>query len=462
MNIPILIICYNNYKYVKNTLEQILKINKEYYKNIQIVNNNSNCKDTINFLKNVDVNVIHNDNNGPWINNEINIHIYETLPDKYILTDPDLELNQHIPTNFIEVLSELSDKYGTSKIGLALDISDFEKMYETTYHRDQTIYNWEKEFWKNKINDSDYELYTAGVDTTFCLINKKHIYNFDNVIRVAGNFTSKHLPWYKENKIYNIYENYILNSKTPEFSTISKLIIPYLDEKYLKINKNNELFFIENNENNPNLSFWKNTYSNWENDTFKVFDKFLMKDKIFIDIGGWIATSAMYGSRKSKHVYSIEADYKAFEDMKLNLQTNCTNNYTLINKAIYNIDNMKIKFGKNKFMRNSKMNDSTSQIYEENETSDEYYLAETITLENLIKEYEINHNEIGLIKLDIEGGEENILNELLNIHNEYNIPIHISFHYNWWNNKNLDRFVSLTSEQKDTIIAYPFTSILFE
>ena len=239
MNIPILIICYNNYKYVKNTLEQIVKINKEYYKNIQIVNNNSNCKDTINFLKNVDVNVIHNDNNGPWINNEINIHIYETLPDKYILTDPDLELNQHIPTNFIEVLSELSDKYGTSKIGLALDISDFEKMYETTYHRDQTIYNWEKEFWKNKINDSDYELYTAGVDTTFCLINKKHIYNFDNVIRVAGNFTSKHLPWYKENKIYNIYENYILNSKTSEFSTISKLIIPYLDEKYLKINKNN-------------------------------------------------------------------------------------------------------------------------------------------------------------------------------------------------------------------------------
>jgi FkbM family methyltransferase len=318
------------------------------------------------------------------------------------------------------------------------------------------------EFWKNKINDSDYELYTAGVDTTFCLINKKHIYNFDNVIRVAGNFTSKHLPWYKENKIYNIYENYILNSKTSEFSTISKLIIPYLDEKYLKINKNNELFFIENNENNPNLSFWKNTYSNWENDTFKVFDKFLMKDKIFIDIGGWIATSAMYGSRKSKHVYSIEADYNTFEDMKLNLQTNCTNNYTLINKAIYNIDNMKIKFGKNKFMRNSKMNDSTSQIYEENETSDEYYLAETITLENLIKEYEINHNEIGLIKVDIEGGEENILNELLNIHNEYNIPIHISFHYNWWNNKNLDRFVSLTSEQKDTIIAYPFTSILFE
>ena len=30
---------------------------------------------------------------------------------------------------------------------------------------------------------------------------------------------------------------------------------------------------IENNINNPNLSFWKDTYSNWENETFVVFDK---------------------------------------------------------------------------------------------------------------------------------------------------------------------------------------------
>lgn len=47
MDIPILVICYNNYKYVKNTLEQIKKINSEYYKNIQIVNNSSNCLETI-------------------------------------------------------------------------------------------------------------------------------------------------------------------------------------------------------------------------------------------------------------------------------------------------------------------------------------------------------------------------------------------------------------------------------
>ena len=63
MDIPIIIICYNNYLYVKNTLLQILKINKDYYKNIIIVNNNSTCINTKNFLNTTDLNVINNVSN---------------------------------------------------------------------------------------------------------------------------------------------------------------------------------------------------------------------------------------------------------------------------------------------------------------------------------------------------------------------------------------------------------------
>ena len=65
MDFPILVICYNNYKYVQNTLAQILKINKNYYNQIIIINNGSTCFDTIEFLKNIDVPIIQNDNNGP-------------------------------------------------------------------------------------------------------------------------------------------------------------------------------------------------------------------------------------------------------------------------------------------------------------------------------------------------------------------------------------------------------------
>lgn len=464
MDIPIIIICYNNYLYVKNTLEQLLKINNECYKNIQILNNKSTCLDTINFLKNIDVTVINNlENNGPLISSNNNKHIYDILPNKFILTDPDLLLNENIPSDFIEILSNLSDKYGTSKIGFALNITDFEKFYkDTSYFNGLSIYDYEKNFWINKIYDDNYELYDALIDTTFCLINKDNVAKNGREIRIAGNFTAKHLPWYVENDIYNIYENYINSVNSTRISKISKLIIPYTENKYLKIYKNNELFLIENNESNQNLSFWKNIFSQWENETFKIFDKYLSKDKIFIDIGGWIGTTSMYASRKSKHVYSIEADKQSINDMRLNLEINSNGNYTLINKAIYNIKNIEIKFGKNKFLENSKLNDSTSQIYDDNESSNDFYYIETITLEDIINEYLINIKDISLIKVDIEGGEENILNDLIQFNKEYRVPLYISFHYSWWKDKNLDRFTFLNSNIKNKIMENPFVSIVFQ
>lgn len=462
MDIPIIIICYNNFRYVKNTLSQILKINKEYYKNILILNNNSTCPNTINFLNNVDVKVVNNStNNGPWIDHNTNTHIYDILPDKFILTDPDLKLNENIPNNFIEILSELSDKYEASKIGFALDISDFEKFYkEQNYSYNKSIYEWEQRFWENKMNHDNYDLYESEIDTTFSLINKPYFYKYYH-IRIAGNFTAKHLPWYIENEIFNVYENYINCTITTGISTTTRMVASYTQDNYLQVNKNNELFLFENNESNQNLSFWKNTYSLWKNETFKICDIFLSQDKIFIDIGGWIGTTAMYGSRKSKHVYSIEADKKSFDDMTINLKNNCTNNYTLINKAIFDIDNIKIKFGKKTDLENSKMNDSTSQIYTDDTITDEFYFTESTTITNIIQNYKINTSEISLIKIDIEGDEENILNELFDLHIKYNIPLYISFHYTWWNDKNLDRFAFLSSDIKNKIIAEPFTSIIF-
>jgi hypothetical protein len=421
MDIPIIIICYNNYRYVENTILQILKINKDYNKNIIILNNASTCVDTIKYLKNLaDVYVIdHIQNFGPWIWLDNNRPIYDILPNKFILTDPDLKFNKNIPSNFIEILANLSDKYKTSKIGFALDISDHEKFYMTTDCMgisSNTLYINEKKYWDSKINDNnEYELYNAAIDTTFSLINKENVANGSTLdIRVAGNFTAKHIPWYIDNEIYNVYDNYYYNSNTTSISTFSKIIISNINNKYLKIYKNEELFFIENNINNPNLSFWKDNYSSWNNEMFEIFDKYLSNDKIFIDIGGWIGATSMYCSRKSKHIYAIEADISAFNDMKDNIKANCKNNYTLINKTINNIDNSN-------------------------------------TLETIIKNNNIDLSNISLIKVDIKGGEENILNTLYDIHIKYGIPLYISFHYNLWNNKNLDRFHYLSEYNKNII-----------
>ena len=106
------------------------------------------------------------------------------------------------------------------------------------------------------------------------------------------------------------------------------------------------------------------------------------------------------------------------------------------------------------------MNDSTSQLYHDNDEPPEYYFVDTITLESIITNYQINPSEIGLIKVDIEGGEENILNDLNDIYTKYKIPIYVSFHLTWWNDKNLDRFEWLSDTIKNQIQADPFGSIL--
>lgn len=420
MNIPIIIICYNNHRYVENTLAQISKINIDYYKDIIILNNASTCIDTIEYLKNVKVAVYNNPRNlGPWITWDNNNHIYNVLPDKFILTDPDLKLNKNIPSNFVEILATLSDKYKTTKIGLALDISDHDKFHTTTsYMNNLTICEWEKQFWEKKIDDDKYELYNADIDTTFCLINKNNILNGNDLkIRVAGDFLAKHIPWYIDNEVYNIYDNYVACINTTHISTISRIVKPYVEENYLRIYKNSELFLIRNDENNPMLSFWKDIYSSWENEMFEVFDKYLSKDKVFIDLhcadAAGAAATTMYASRKSKHVYVVNDGYGSgssdvFSDIaSSNLQENCANNYTLINK---------------------------------NEE-----------LESIIKTYDINTTDISLIKVDIKGREEDILGYLYDIHIKFGVHLYIKVYYNEWNDKNLDRFPFLSSIHKQTI-----------
>lgn len=473
MDIPILIICFNNYKYVDNTIKQILNTNKDYGKNIRIVNNSSTCQDTIKYLENLPYKVYHNSNNGPWIYDYVNSHIYNDMPDKYIVTDPDLQFNKNLPSNFIEILEDLSYKYESFKVGFALDIEDSDKMYDGIYYiynnEECNIYRWEKQFWKEKLNDNRYELYNSDIDTTFSLINKKFLdrNNYYKGIRIAGDFTAKHLPWYINDDIYSLRDRYILYNR--KISTISRLIDSHINNNYTIINKSNEVFLIENRKNDINLPFWVNTYKNWEKETFDIFDQTLDKNKIFIDIGAWIGTTSIYGLIKSKHVYSIEADKKSFEDLTHNLKTNFTEGYTIINNAIYNINNIDIKFGKNKFLKGSKTNDSTSQIYtdkiedkEDNkEDKEECYIVKTITIDSIIETNNINPSEISLIKVDIEGGEEYIMDDLYRVHKTYNIPLYLSFHYSWWNNKDLNRFEFLTTNQKQSIINDPFISIFF-
>ena len=200
--IPFVIICWNNLTFVKNFINQI----KKYKRKIIILNNNSEHQLLYTYfdeIKNELGDQIEIRNLDQNYGHEVYMKLSDTLPDVYMLSDPDLELNKNLPDNFVDILYELSNKHKIYKVGFALDISDHENFLSCETYNGSSIHNWEKQFWGNKIED-EYELYNANIDTTFSLINKKYFNgNHHEAIRIAGNFTAKHLPW---------YNNYIKNN----------------------------------------------------------------------------------------------------------------------------------------------------------------------------------------------------------------------------------------------------------
>jgi hypothetical protein len=82
-----------------------------------------------------------------------------------------------------------------------------------------------------RLPNEQYELYIADIDTTFSLINKKNWLNPS--IRIAGDFTCRHLPFYIDNGIMSIDEEYEYYTKS-KFSTISKMFLSYYNNVYKK------------------------------------------------------------------------------------------------------------------------------------------------------------------------------------------------------------------------------------
>ncbi len=380
MGIPIIIPCFNNHIYVENTLKQLKKINPNLLNTVIILNNSSTDFKTQKYLKNLSgIKIINNPNNGPWINNNKNVHIYRILPEKYIITDPDLEFNENLPKNFIEILSNLSDQYRVTRIGFAIKIDDFNKMYQDSdYLFGLNIFQWENQNYQNRLANLEYELYGTGIDTTFCLINKNYI-NDNSCIRIGGNFTCRHLPFYIHDDLLNIYQKYLYwSTSIKNLSTIAKLYRNYITLNYQIINIKNESILIKNTD--KRLDFWKE-YESINKELLNTLDKYLDSNKDFIELNTGLNKLSVYSARKSNKVY-----------------TNNTNQYF-------------------------------SDIYKDNLDNIEYFNIETNYnnfVSNLLEK--VKPESISIINIDINGQEEIILDKLIEINKEYSIPIIIKFY----------------------------------
>jgi FkbM family methyltransferase len=458
------IISFNNGYYVQKTINQLSAKNVPL-EDITVLDNNSTEEETLHILATLKCNIRRfnvNHGHNVWQIPEI----WDNLPEYFIITDPDLEYNEKLPNNFIEIMKEISILHQASKVGFALEIEN-QQLYEDTYYFDQNIREWESKFWVNKLGsfpispDNKIDLFDADIDTTFFLGCKSRFH--DNIkIRLASNFTAKHLPWYPQHnfslgakRLLEMYYN------AGKISTTSRLIL----STFTMVHKNEKQFYVQIDKSHRN-KFWLDVYKDWEAQTFNVLDEYVKKDRTVINIGVWIGATTLYCATLGAKIIAIEADRESCVTLKNNISLNNFENIKVIEKAIYK-DNNGVLFGENLY-RNDGMNASTSQIVFEHtfENSNKYkYKIDSITFAEVVR----NVNNICLIKVDIEGGEQFILREVLEYCYNQNIPAYVSFHYTWWSSENQASFSSFQSifslfgysNLIDEIIDSPFRSILF-
>ena len=223
-NVPIVIPTFNTVSYLKFMIDQL---EDRGWTNIIVADNNSTYPPMIEYLNSLADRhnvVLMGDNFGPRIFTE-NKKICSSMPKYFIVTDPDLILNEDMPLTAINKMRRMLDTYNVSKVGLAIDIDSPEE--RDRFFDARQIDIWERRYWIKKIDiypEVD-DLYAAPIDTTFCLYNRdKFLSEIDQVpgrmtcntsaLRVAGRFTCRHMGWWKDQPLTEEEHEFYKNSHT--------------------------------------------------------------------------------------------------------------------------------------------------------------------------------------------------------------------------------------------------------
>lgn len=180
--------------------------------------------------------------------------------------------------------------------------------------------------------------------------------------------------------------------------------------------------------------FWLSVEA-WEPETFEIVKRYADQSKSFIDIGAWNGVVSLYASHLFNNVVSIEPDVIAFDKLARNIQFNSCLNVTCRNVAISNSNGSSI-------LNLSNAGDSMSSLLPRDTQwfpTVDFQGVETKKFETIIEGSSV---EIGLIKMDIEGGELLVIPDMLEYLESQKPPIYISFHPFWFPEKEKDAYIT--------------------
>lgn len=218
-DIPIVINNRNRLTSTKKMVEHLLRLNPE--QEIIIIDNGSTYEPLLEWyadmMGKITIRFEHNHGHTALWTLEMN----HELPDYFIYTDSDIELNENLPKDFIQVMQNHMDFYGSQKVALGLKIDDLPDHYR---YKQQVIRN-ESRWWlpeNKKTNYLGYDCYNADTDTTFALYLNIGDNTYKSIRITDSRFIARHLPWYDDLSNLNEEERYYLDNLGDTLTQYSK------------------------------------------------------------------------------------------------------------------------------------------------------------------------------------------------------------------------------------------------
>lgn len=172
--------------------------------------------------------------------------------------------------------------------------------------------------------------------------------------------------------------------------------------------------------------FWRRVQRGlWEPETFAIFDRFITEDTLFLDIGAWIGSTALYGAQRAARCIAFEPDPVAFKELQGNLAANAGAEWTKrleINECAINKDGTPFTLGGSAEGADS----MSSALFPDRESQ---WTVSARRLQDVLTAYRAPGQPV-FIKIDIEGGEYDLLPAIRDELADPGIVSYLSFHTN--------------------------------
>jgi FkbM family methyltransferase len=169
--------------------------------------------------------------------------------------------------------------------------------------------------------------------------------------------------------------------------------------------------------------FWQQFASGWEEDTFRVFQRYIKSDRPYVDVGAWVGPTIIYAAALgAPRIVAVEANPRTVEHLARTVSYNprLFKTVHLVNRCVH-AEAGTFNFG------NVDGSDSTSSASSLRGTG---FQVDSISLWDLLKSTDTVN--ASLVKIDIEGAELFIGADLVRLSSQPDVAIHLSLHPPFW------------------------------